>query len=78
VRIDRRRKIPVTTLLLALDNDTTWKKRAAAIAKNQTLDPSEAQGLSPERSWPRSTARSSTSAKRTAWNTPSTPSRSAA
>ena len=25
-----------------------WKKRAAAIAKNQTLDPSEAQGLSPE------------------------------
>src|SRR5229473_3374055 len=48
VRIDRRRKIPVTTLLLALDNDTTWKKRAAAIAKNQTLDPSEAQGLSPE------------------------------
>src|ERR1700759_4006379 len=48
VRIDRRRKIPVTTLLLALDNDATWKKRAAAIAKNQTLDPSEAQGLSPE------------------------------
>src|SRR5229473_625144 len=48
VRIDRRRKIPVTTLLLALDNDPTWKKRAAAIAKNQTLDPSEAQGLSPE------------------------------
>src|SRR5271170_6278364 len=48
VRIDRRRKIPVTTLLLALDNDTTWKKRAAAIAKGQTLDPSEAQGLSPE------------------------------
>src|SRR6187431_56253 len=48
VRIDRRRKIPVTTLLLALDNDTTWKKRASAVAKNQTLDPSEAQGLSPE------------------------------
>ena len=48
VRIDRRRKIPVTTLLLALDNDATWKKRAAAIAKSQTLDPSEAQGLSPE------------------------------
>ncbi|WP_428683619.1 DNA-directed RNA polymerase subunit beta [Reyranella sp.] len=48
VRIDRRRKIPVTTLLLALDNDATWKKRTAAIAKGQTLDPSEAQGLSPE------------------------------
>ena len=38
----------MTTLLLALDNDATWKKRAAAIAKSQTLDPSEAQGLSPE------------------------------
>ena len=48
VRIDRRRKIPVTTLLLALDNDATAKKRAAAVAKGQVLDPSEAQGLSPE------------------------------
>ncbi len=48
VRIDRRRKIPVTTLLLALDNDATAKKRAAAIAKGQQLDPAEAQGLSPE------------------------------
>ncbi|MFL5441623.1 MAG: DNA-directed RNA polymerase subunit beta, partial [Myxococcales bacterium] len=48
VRIDRRRKIPVTTLLLALDNDATWKKRAAAIGKGQTLDPTEAQGMSPE------------------------------
>ncbi|HEY4170176.1 MAG TPA: DNA-directed RNA polymerase subunit beta, partial [Reyranella sp.] len=48
VRIDRRRKIHVTTLLLALDNDATAKKRAAAIAKGQTLDPTEAQGLSPE------------------------------
>src|SRR4051812_29204190 len=48
VRIDRRRKIPVTTLLLALDNDATAKKRAAAVAKGQQLDPAEAQGLSPE------------------------------
>src|ERR687891_2735221 len=48
VRIDRRRKIPVTTLLLALDNDATWKKRSAAVAKGQTLDPTEAQGMSPE------------------------------
>src|SRR5438270_6842083 len=48
VRIDRRRKIPVTTLLLALDNDPTAKKRAAAQAKSQVLDPAEAQGLSPE------------------------------
>jgi DNA-directed RNA polymerase subunit beta len=48
VRIDRRRKLPVTTLLLALDNDATWKKRTAAIAKGQTLDPAEAQGMSTE------------------------------
>lgn len=48
VRIDRRRKIPVTTLLLALDNDATAKKRASAVAKGQVLDPAEAQGLSPE------------------------------
>src|SRR5471030_2350190 len=48
VRIDRRRKIHVTTLLLALDNDATAKKRAAAIAKGMLLDPSEAQGLTPE------------------------------
>src|SRR5450432_1384641 len=48
VRIDRRRKIHVTTLLLALDNDATAKKRAAAVAKGMLLDPAEAQGLSPE------------------------------
>src|ERR1700742_2526761 len=48
VRIDRKRKLPVTTLLLALDNDATAKKRASAQAKGQVLDPSEAQGLSPE------------------------------
>src|SRR3954451_22397348 len=48
VRIDRKRKLPVTTLLLALDNDATAKKRAAAVAKGQQLDPTEAQGLSPE------------------------------
>jgi DNA-directed RNA polymerase subunit beta len=48
VRIDRRRKIPVTTLLLALDNDATAKKRASAQAKGQQLDPAEAQGMSPE------------------------------
>ena len=48
VRIDRRRKIPVTTLLLALDNDSTAKKRAGAVAKGMLLDPAEAQGLTPE------------------------------
>src|SRR5919112_845045 len=41
-------KTQVTTLLLALDNDATAKKRAAAVSKGQTLDPTEAQGMSPE------------------------------
>ncbi len=48
VRIDRRRKLPVSTLLLALDNDATLKLRASRAAKAQTLEPGEAIGLSPE------------------------------
>jgi len=48
VRIDRRRKLPVSTLLLALDNDATLKLRASRAAKGQTLEPGEAVGLSPE------------------------------
>ncbi|MCR4378248.1 MAG: DNA-directed RNA polymerase subunit beta [Rhodospirillales bacterium] len=46
VRIDRRRKLPVTTLLMALDNDETAKKRAKAAAKGETLDPMDAEGMS--------------------------------
>jgi len=48
VRIDRRRKLPVTTLLLALDNDETLKKREELAAEGQSLDPLEATGMSPE------------------------------
>ena len=48
VRIDRRRKLPVTTLLLALDNPETEALRAQRQADHRTLDPSEAVGLSPE------------------------------
>ncbi len=48
VRIDRRRKLPVSTLLLALDNDATLKLRAQRAAKGQTLETGEAVGLSPE------------------------------
>ena len=48
VRIDRRRKLPVSTLLLALDNDATLKLRAQRAAKAQTLETGEAIGLSPE------------------------------
>ena len=38
VRIDRRRKLPVTTLLLALDSEATTAKRDAAEKKSKELD----------------------------------------
>jgi len=48
VRIDRRRKLPVTTLLLALDGAETEKLRAERAAAVQELEPHEAQGMSAE------------------------------
>jgi DNA-directed RNA polymerase subunit beta len=44
VRIDRRRKLPATTLLLALDDAATEKKRA----EGKVLQPGEASGMSKE------------------------------
>ena len=48
VRIDRRRKLPATTLLLALDSDATAAQRAELAESGQTLDPAKALGLTPE------------------------------
>ncbi|MCK5779127.1 MAG: DNA-directed RNA polymerase subunit beta, partial [Rhodospirillales bacterium] len=48
VRIDRRRKLPVTTLLLALDDAETEKKRAKAAEDGVDLDPTEISGMTPE------------------------------
>ena len=48
VRIDRRRKLPATTLLLALDDAATEVKRADRIADGKTLQPGEAMGMSKE------------------------------
>src|SRR5215813_10678437 len=48
VRIDRRRKLPATTLLLALDDATTEKKRAERKADGKNLQPGEAIGMSRE------------------------------
>ncbi|MBX6368879.1 MAG: DNA-directed RNA polymerase subunit beta [Rhodospirillales bacterium] len=48
VRIDRRRKLPATTLLLALDSEATEKLRAERAAQGQDLHPFEAQGMSKE------------------------------
>jgi DNA-directed RNA polymerase subunit beta len=48
VRIDRRRKLPVTTLLMALDNKETEKLREERAAESKTLLPYEAQGMAKE------------------------------
>jgi DNA-directed RNA polymerase subunit beta len=48
VRIDRRRKLPATTLLMALDDAVTEKKRAARKADSKTLQPGEAVGMAKE------------------------------
>src|ERR1700723_505094 len=49
VRIDRRRKLPATTLLLALDDAATAEKRAVRLAGGgKPLQPGEAVGMSKE------------------------------
>ncbi|HTW51420.1 MAG TPA: DNA-directed RNA polymerase subunit beta [Stellaceae bacterium] len=48
VRIDRRRKLPATTLLLALDDAATEVKRAERQDEGKTLQPGEAAGMSKE------------------------------
>ena len=48
VRIDRKRKLPVTTLLYALDNDRTIQTRATRAAAGEPMDLNEIKGLDPE------------------------------
>jgi len=48
VRVDRRRKLPATTLLMALDNEETAKLRRERKEQGKDLEPWEAEGLSPE------------------------------
>jgi DNA-directed RNA polymerase subunit beta len=48
VRIDRKRKLPVTTLLYALESANTEHLRAARDAKGETVDPSEIRGMDQE------------------------------
>ncbi|HUB43705.1 MAG TPA: DNA-directed RNA polymerase subunit beta [Acetobacteraceae bacterium] len=48
VRIDRKRKLPVTTLLYALENKATAALRAARDAKGEALEPGEVRGMDPE------------------------------
>ena len=46
VRIDRRRKLPATTLLMALDSAHTERERAEAAAEGKSLAPFQATGMS--------------------------------
>ena len=48
VRIDRRRKLPVTTLLMALDSEETQNLRQRRLAADKTLMSEEVTGLTPE------------------------------
>ena len=48
VRIDRRRKLPVTTLLMALDSAAAEADRAQAEAEGREFDATTAAGMSPE------------------------------
>ena len=48
VRIDRRRKLPATTLLLGLDSEATQRLREERAAEGKVMQPFEAQGMSKE------------------------------
>ena len=48
VRIDRKRKLPVTTLLYALEGAATEALREARTAKSETLEIGEIKGMDPE------------------------------
>ncbi len=48
VRIDRKRKLPVTTLLYALESRATEALRAARDAKGESLELGEIRGMDPE------------------------------
>ena len=48
VRIDRRRKLPATTLLMALDGAETEALRTERAAEGKELEPHEAVGMTPE------------------------------
>ncbi|MEE2997262.1 MAG: DNA-directed RNA polymerase subunit beta [Pseudomonadota bacterium] len=48
VRIDRRRKLPVTTILMALDSDATAQRRLELAEEGSQLRPEDAVGMSIE------------------------------
>ncbi|WP_026988847.1 DNA-directed RNA polymerase subunit beta [Fodinicurvata fenggangensis] len=73
VRIDRRRKLPVTTLLMALDSEATAKLRAERQAEGKTLEPNEAQGMTPEEMLAAFYAQETFRRSKDGWRTPFEP-----
>jgi len=70
VRIDRRRKLPATTLLLALDSAATEARRAEAAEKGEALDAAEAAGMSREEILDYFYRHVTYSKAKTGWSTP--------
>jgi DNA-directed RNA polymerase subunit beta len=70
VRIDRRRKLPATTLLLALDSAATETRRAEAAEKGVALDAAEAAGMSREEILDYFYSHVTYSKAKTGWSTP--------
>ena len=70
VRIDRRRKLPATTLLLALDSAATEARRAEAAEKGEALDAAEAVGMSREEILDYFYRHVTYSKAKTGWSTP--------
>jgi len=48
VRIDRRRKLPVTTFLMALDNEESFKYRKRQLENRKPVDATKIKGMTPE------------------------------
>jgi len=70
VRIDRRRKLPVTTFLMALDSADTAKLRAERAEEGRDLEPFEAVGMSHEEILDTFYDKTSFSLTKNGWQTP--------
>jgi DNA-directed RNA polymerase subunit beta len=70
VRIDRRRKLPATTLLLALDSAATEARRVELAEKGEVLDAAEAEGMSREEILDFFYSKVTYTKTKTGWSTP--------
>jgi DNA-directed RNA polymerase subunit beta len=75
VRIDRRRKLPVTTLMMALDSEATHELRAERAADGKRVAPDEAIGMTPEEIFGLFYANITYTRDKEGWKTPFDPER---